>query len=268
MNKYWATRNRDLIYNEQLGIAEKALADQYIRCFEETQSKLEALYDEIVAGKVGSREGILASDLYRYNRYYDLLNELNTKLSALGQKEIAIYDERLTNMYKTNAELIANELRGSKFNTGFSPLVDEDAVRKAVNATWCGDGKHWSDRVWTNKAILEERIKNGMVDAIARGCSKDELVRQLLDDFNVGFRNADRIARTELSYIQNQATKDRYEAAGVQKYQVLTTHDDRTCDASCAGEEGKQYLLSNAQVGVNYPPFHPNCRCTVLAVLD
>jgi len=31
---------------------------------------------------------------------------------------------------------------------------------------------------------------------------------------------------------------------------------------------GKVFELSKAQAGVNMPPFHPNCRCAVLGVID
>jgi NAD+--asparagine ADP-ribosyltransferase len=46
-------------------------------------------------------------------------------------------------------------------------------VKKAINGVWCGDGKNWSDRIWSNKTLLQERIREGVVDSIASGMSKD-----------------------------------------------------------------------------------------------
>ena len=257
MSNYWQGRERDKLYNKQLKVAEKQLAAEYVRCLEETKEKLVALYDEILASTADG--SLLVSDLYKFNRYYDLINSLNANMNKLGLKEIEITEENLRNMYLTNAELIANEL-------GFITNVNEKSVKNAIDAVWCQDGKHWSSRIWTNKASLQERVKNGMVDCIARGASKDELVRQLQKDMNVGFKQADRIARTELTYIQNQSTYDKYREAGVEKYRYLATDDSRTSEI-CSETDGKVFLLKDASVGVNYPPLHPNCRCTVLAVL-
>ena len=44
-------------------------------------------------------------------------------------------------------------------------------------------------------------LEKGLVDCVSRGVSKDELVKTLMETFNVGYRKADRIARTELSYV-------------------------------------------------------------------
>ena len=82
-----------------------------------------------------------------------------------------------------------------------------------------------------------------------------------------GFYQADRLARTELCYIQNQATYDKFQEAGIKEYTVLDTSDDRCC-ADCQDKANKVYKLSEAQVGVNYPPFHSNCRCAVLAIIN
>lgn len=257
MSNYWQQRDRDRLYNKQLGIAEKQLAKEYTRCAKITKEKLSALYDEIMASSADGT--LLVSDLYKYNRYYELLNNLNINLDKLGNKEIAITEEALRTMYMLNSDLVAGEL-------GFSTKVDEEAVKKAIDSIWCADGKHWSNRIWTNKAALQELIKNGMVDCIARGASKDEVVKQLMTDMKVGYSQAERLARTELTYIQNKSCLDKYAEAGVEKYRYLAAHDERTSDI-CQELDGKVFLLKDASVGTNYPPMHPNCRSTVLAVL-
>lgn len=260
-NQYWATRNRDLLFNRALGRAETQLADEYIRCYETTLSQLSSLYDEIIADNVNGRGYVLASDLYRYDRYYELLNNLQANLVSLGRAENVIMEQRLTELYLNNRQLVQNEL-------DLQSAVSPQHIKSAINATWCRDGKNWSSRVWTNKDALQELVKKGIVDCIARGASKDELVKELRKNFNTGFSNADRIARTELNFVQNQAAFDEYKASGITRYQILSTHDDRTCDEPCEAEDGKIYFLNEASVGVNYPPFHPNCRCGVLAVLE
>lgn len=256
-DKYWIIREQERLLDAATGKAEKELAKQYIRCLNRTKQDIIALYKEIQLASVDGT--LLISDLYRFNRYYDLMNNLNKELSKLGLAEQDIYENYMTELYNANSALLSHTM-------GFQPNVNNQNVKNALERVWCRDGKHWSSRIWTNKALLQERVKNGVINSIATGSGKDELVKQLMKDFNVGYNNADRIARTELSYVRNQSTLDSYKEAGIEYYQFLATDDDDTCEED-RELDGKIFKLDEAVVGVNYPPIHPNCRCSVLAVI-
>ena len=258
MSKYWKNRAQDALYNDQLNIATLSLADQYIRCFEKTKRDLEVLFREI--NEERGTDALLVSDLYRYNRYYELLNNLNKNLSALGQKELAIGDKALTDMYEKNILIVGKELH-------FTPIVDTKRVKEAINRVWCADGKNWSDRIWGNKSLLETKIINGIVDCVAAGKGYVDIAKQLEANFSVGFSQASRIARTELAYVQVASTLDRYADAGVEKYEFYHSHDDKVCEGQCEKLDGKQFYIKDAVVGENCPPMHPNCRCTILPII-
>ena len=260
MNKYWSQRQSDITYNRVLKMADEKLAYEYERCFRATQGRLKDTYDEIIEASVDGT--LLISDLYKYNRYYELMNVLNRSLNRLGQKEIEIYEDCFRQMYLTNSQLITDELGYYKSSQLFT---DDNAIKRVIESVWCQDGKHWSSRIWTNKSALQERIKNGLVDCIARGVSKDELIKTLRDDMQVGFREASRIARTELTFVQNQSTLDKFREAGIEYYEFLAELDDRTSDV-CREKNGQIFRVSEAQVGINIPPLHPNCRSTIVAV--
>lgn len=55
-------------------------------------------------------------------------------------------------------------------------------------------------------------------------------------------------------------TKD-YDIAD--EYMILATLDRKICDI-CGDQDTKHYKIKDAKVGVNMPPFHPNCRCTTV----
>jgi hypothetical protein len=57
---------------------------------------------------VNEKGEILVSDLFRFNRYYDLLNELQQSLYKLGVKEEIIYQQIFADYYKKNCEIIGN----------------------------------------------------------------------------------------------------------------------------------------------------------------
>ena len=248
MPTYWEAREQEALYNELLKEGEKQLIAQYRRSAYTVLSLLLDLY----AGGVPT-----ITDIYKYNRYYELLGLLNNDLKALGAKEVAITTTLLTDMYIKNKAIIGD----GKMLLPTSPRE----VEMVINKIWCADGKHWSSRIWTHKDELANKLRNGIVDCISRGVSKDELTKELMRIYGTEYYKADRIARTELNYVQNQSTLNRYKEMGVEKYKILSTHDGRTCD-KCADLDGKIFPIDKAEIGVNFPPFHSNCRDTILAV--
>ena len=117
-----------------------------------------------------------------------------------------------------------------------------------------------------HEEIIEKKqeLEKGLIDCVSRGVPKDELIKDLKNTFGIGFRRAETVARTELSYIQNQATLDTYKQSNIKQYQFLGAGGN--CDI-CAQLNGNIYNISDAVVGVNMPPIHPNCRCGILAVI-
>ena len=48
----------------------------------------------------------------------------------------------------------------------------------------------------------------------------------------------------------------------VEQFEVVETLDSHTCE-TCGGMDGKHFPMTEFQIGVTAPPFHPNCRgCT------
>ncbi len=60
---------------------------------------------------------------------------------------------------------------------------------------------------------------------------------------------------------------DCYERDSVEKYQILSALDSKTCDI-CGELDGKIFPVKNAVIGVNFPPFHSGCRCTTVPYYD
>lgn len=249
-SKYWEVI--ESLYDTTLERAQKQLAREYKRAFQETLTKVNGIYYQLLEK---SRNGtILASDLYSYDKYYKLLNELNDKCSQLGVHERQIIENKLTNMYKQCSSTV-----GKAFNV---PNIDDEKAIRAVNSIWCQDGISWSNRIWTDKSALVEKLKDGLVDCIVKGDSSAQLKKSLMRDFNIAYNNADRIVRTELAHVQTQAAIDKYEEAGLTKYKVLPAKDEKVCDV-CFMASLNTYSLDEITV-----PLHPNCRCCTIGVVD
>lgn len=258
-NNYWIARSlkqQDILYDKTLQESQQQLMKVYKEALNDVKDDITSLYLKLIK----TAEDIKINDLYRYNRFYNLHNKINRVLSSLGNEEKAILNKRLLAMYQGTIEIIAS-------NLSTTIIIGDKRVEAVLNSVWCADGKHWSNRIWSNKAQLQQRIEKGLVDCVARGVPKDEIVKQLIHDFEVGFSQADRIVRTELTYCQNQACADSYKVAGATKYKYLAADDSRTSEI-CSSLDGKIFNMKDMQVGVNCPPMHPHCRSTITAVFD
>jgi len=83
-----------------------------------------------------------------------------------------------------------------------------------------------------------------------------------------GYR-AIRIARTETIAASNQGALEAYrQSEVVEKKEWYCAIDERTCE-ECSAMHGEVVKLDDSfSGGVNAPPLHPNCRCTILPVLE
>jgi SPP1 gp7 family putative phage head morphogenesis protein len=89
---------------------------------------------------------------------------------------------------------------------------------------------------------------------------------EIKNRFNVAAYQARRLVRTEINYVQNQATLEEYKDAGIERYEFGAFLDDRTSEI-CEEHNGHIYNVKDAKVGVNCPPMHPNCRSIIMPVV-
>lgn len=243
---------------------ERELRKLYTNAADKVIEAMEFIYPSLLEDEA------LASYYYRYRKYYKLLEHINKELTLLGKEEIRVLESKLMNMYNYSAWKTLKGLNYSVSNKMELEKVIQSLMDNRTSwskTVWCKDGLAGSQRVEKAMTQLQNQLEKGMSDCVLRGASKDELVKTLKSRFDVSFSEANRLARTELTYIQNQATKDSFKKAGVKEYEFLATEDNRTSDL-CADLNGQRFPIDAAVVGVNYPPLHANCRSTVLAVID
>ena len=136
-----------------------------------------------------------------------------------------------------------------------APGIPREAIKKIIEYPYAG--KMFSDRIWDNKDALVKYIQQDLTVGIIRGDSIQKMARQLKKDLNVLYYQAERLVRTETNYAMNQGHLKGYADSGVvEKYEFLAAIDSRTSKL-CKNQNGKVYKLSDATVGVNFPPLHP-----------
>lgn len=138
--------------------------------------------------------------------------------------------------------------------------VNENTIKKVLSRPWTTDGQTFRDRCWTNKQSLVNSVNTQLTQMIIRGEPPDKAISTIAKQFEVSRSKAGRLVMTESAYFSNTAQQDCFNALGVERYRIVASFDRDTCSL-CAQLDGKVFRMSDYQVGLTAPPFHPWCRC-------
>lgn len=201
---------------------------------------------------------------YRVSRAEALKAAIQERMNRLGvqvERETAAQREWTASKSYQSARKMVQDMTGGLVNHA---TPDLRGMLQAMDTVWAGG--NYSARIWKNTERLAETLSSEIEAAFLSGKSVRRMADTIMERFGVGYRAAECLVRTETSYVQNRTAARSYEDAGCTEYEVLTAQDRRTCQY-CAKQNGKRYLLATMQAGENAPPFHPNCRCTILPVV-
>lgn len=159
---------------------------------------------------------------------------------------------------------------------GITELVDRDAQEWArqraaelVGKKW--NGKEMADNPNPKWAITEstrELLRGTIGKAVDEGWSPQKLAAAIQDDRQFWARRANMISRTELQMAHQNGNLIGWRSTGVVKGKqslCIETHCPVCADNAEAGIIGIDETFPSGDLA---PPFHPNCRCTMLPVLD
>lgn len=200
------------------------------------------------------------TSVYKLNRLEVLHYSTQLKLLELGVIEQKEFERHLMQTYKKNYETIVDELGlGKQFLS-----INDAIIRNVINTKWINDG-NFSDRIWQNKEKLLEHLKTVYRDGLVRGDNYRKMSLSIMDRFGVAYNDAKRLVWTESSFVLNQAHIQPYIELGYTEYELNAIMDSRTSDI-CKEMHEKVFRFDEMRVGVNFPPFHPWCRTTFVAV--
>ena len=201
---------------------------------------------------------------YRVSRAEALEKAIRERLNGLGarlERETAAQREWTASKSYQSARKMMRDMTGGVVSQA---VPDLQGLLRAMDTAW--SGRNYSARIWRNTDQLAQMLEDEIEAAFLSGKSVRRMANVIMDRFGVGYRAAECLMRTETSYVQNRTAARSYEDAGCTEYEILTASDRRTC-SRCAAQNGRRYLFTEMQAGENAPPFHPNCRCTILPVV-
>lgn len=196
----------------------------------------------------------------RISRLDKLYGDTLKNLYKLGTETEKSITEFLTDAYKDNYYKNLFDV-GKSINIKSSAIeVDDKKISKVLNSSW--SGKNYSERIWKNTNNLAKLIKHEITDGFHRGVSIQKMSNLVQERMNVGRYEATRLVRTEMNYVQNQASLDSIKEAEMKYFIFLATLDKKT-STLCRSHDRKIYPIDEAQAGNNMPPLHPHCRSTI-----
>ena len=111
-------------------------------------------------------------------------------------------------------------------------------LEKILAARW--QGGNYSSRIWKNTEKLSDVIKETITAGVPRSLSFPKMSKAVELKMGAGVSNAERLVRTEMNFLQNQA-------AGFDEYEFIAVLDHRTTPRQCIRVAALQYLRYSAK---------------------
>lgn len=189
--------------------------------------------------------------------------EMVKNVEDMAKENESLIFENLFKTYEHNFYSTSYLLYRTMDDFSFTKRVTKEYFDWMAKKPWTSDGKTFSDRIWKDQKTLVDELYKEFTISATRGSNLKEAARRMSRKMDVSYKKCLRLLNTEDSFFSNKAVMDAYQNTTAEEYMILATLDRKTCDI-CGDQDTKHYKIKDAKVGVNMPPFHPNCRCTTV----
>ena len=260
----WAEREINAFYGKYADAEGIDITEAKRRVAEVDIKEYERIAKQVVADKDFSDRANQAMRLYnatmKINRLELLKAQIGIKLvegiNEIDQHYEKIATQRATQELERMAGILGDTLTDTK---------TARTAKQIVNATFYN--ANFSERIWSHQDNLRSEIAIELQKGFIAGVGSREMARRLKEHaFDKSYRDALRLARTELRRIQTDVAKDAYERDGFTQYEYLAVNPS-ACPI-CRKMDGNIYEVKDMEAGLNAPPMHPNCHCTTAPHID
>ena len=161
--------------------------------------------------------------IYKLNRLEGLQLSTRMQMVELGAFEQEGLEKLLQEAYENG---YLSTMKGLDSASSFFS-VNNEAMAKTLNEKWT-NGANFSERIWENKEKLINTLNNEIRDGIIRGDSYQKMNMTLRKRTEVGAYESLRLTVTESSFVTNQANKQAFMDAGIERYEISAVLDKRT----------------------------------------
>lgn len=215
-----------------------------------------------------SKELERASTKVHISKLEALKLQMQQQVEELTGKKAKGITHLMSDIYSVTFYKTAFEIqKGFGVATNFAKL-DKKVVDKILVKPWASDGSNFSERIWgSHRAQLVNKLHEGLTINLIQGKPPDNLIKEIANTFEVDRKRAATLVFTEKAYFQSIAQRDSFKNLGIEEYENVATLDTKTSEI-CREMDGRHFKLSDYQIGLTAPPFHPRCRTATAPFFD
>jgi len=201
--------------------------------------------------------------LSRLTRSLAIKYQIIASIMAIAPEVNDLADKSNMDIIKRAYKASQKDLKLLGANASYS-TINKTIADKVLSSKW--ERGNYSSRIWKNLDEFSDELPKIIGGSLTSGQSYQQTANLLRKRFSVSKNDATRLVRTETNYLHNQAELQSYLDDGLEEYNYDSVMDSRT-SSICRGLNNKVFKMSEATVGVNYPPTHPNCRSTTNPII-
>lgn len=215
-----------------------------------------------------SKELERASTKVHISKLEALKLQMQQQVEELTGKKAKGITHLMSDIYSDTFYKTAFEIqKGFGVATNFAKL-DKKVIDKILVKPWASDGSNFSERIWgSHRAQLVNKLHEGLTINLIQGKPPDNLIKEIANTFEVDRKRAATLVFTEKAYFQSIAQRDSFKNLGIEEYEIVATLDTKTSEI-CREMDGRHFKLSDYQIGLTAPPFHPRCRTATAPFFD
>lgn len=260
--EYWIQRDikRYLHYTNQVKKVDKELRRLYLNYRKELLDELKIMTLTVQAHNSKSNQ-------VKLNKIQDNIKKVDTILDSLEKAVDDITTNYVAGIYIADKTNLVKALQEAfpevdiTFKTPNLKLVEE-LVRSNY---W--SGLTFSERLYSNNELLKKNLREIMQAGVIKGQSYSTMAKLLADKMNTNYKNSYRLIKTEMKAAVTKASLDTYKQCNVEYCMTITSGKDNVC-SECKKKANKKIRVDKAKPGVNIAPYHPNCTCSIIPVVD
>lgn len=217
-------------------------------------------------------------DVLSANIGKELINMTIQQRSLVAKTLISI-----DNAIKDNYSSIETQETTSQIHHDESNILNNNFKAPTVQGTRYNYAKSIFDNsqnMYRNSQNVIKQIINAHYSSSGTSLGnsdKDNLVKYVVDNnkrpidyvdemkkiVNSNASSAQKILRTEASSEYSDQMNNLMSANNIQQYEIMANGTDNVC-SECQDLDGNVYNVSEMQIGLTAPPFHPNCQCNIV----
>jgi len=211
---------------------------------------------------------VLSKDEFQkltYSLKYGMIDtDISKALDEIENKVEQLQTNRLMAWLILDYELTAQKTAAS-IGVPNKNVLSFSLKKDIVLKPWVKDNKTFLDRVKANTQDMDAKLRYVILEGIKNGWSMKQMSETFRTITGMAAYKAARLVRTETMAVYSKATKETFLENGIQYVEII---GDAACGGICLDYVGEALLLSEAEIGDDLPPYHPNCACSFCAYTE